>query len=59
MSAHPALLVLRDSNLHRSLNIVILRLATIYGPYNLSGIVTPRITIGRVYKYLDEEMKYL
>ena len=42
-----------------SLNLVVLRLATVYGPYNLSGIVTPRITLGRVYKYLDEEMKYL
>jgi len=41
------------------LNLVILRTATVYGPYNLSGIVTPRITLGRVYKYLDEEMKYL
>jgi len=41
------------------LNLVILRTATTYGPYNLSGIVTPRITLGRVYKYLNEEMKYL
>lgn len=44
---------------HLSLNLVILRTATVYGPYNLSGIVTPRITLGRVYKYLNEEMKYL
>ncbi|KAG8899046.1 hypothetical protein FRB99_006963 [Tulasnella sp. 403] len=42
-----------------NLNLVILRTATVYGPFNLSGIVTPRITLGRVYKYLDEEMKYL
>lgn len=42
-----------------SLNLVIVRTATPYGPYSLSGIVTPRITLGRVYKYLNEEMKYL
>lgn len=42
-----------------SLNLVVLRTATVYGPYNLSGIVTPRITLGRVYKHLNEEMKYL
>lgn len=42
-----------------NLNLVIVRTATPYGPYSLSGIVTPRITLGRVYKYLNEEMKYL
>ncbi|KAG8932170.1 hypothetical protein FRC03_005359 [Tulasnella sp. 419] len=43
----------------QNLNLVILRASCIYGPYNLAGLVTPRITIGRVYKHLNEEMKYL
>ncbi|KAI8876534.1 NAD(P)-binding protein [Backusella circina FSU 941] len=40
------------------LNLLILRPATVYGPGALLGL-TPRLIIGRVYKYLKEEMKLL
>ncbi|KDQ13201.1 hypothetical protein BOTBODRAFT_56260 [Botryobasidium botryosum FD-172 SS1] len=43
----------------KDLNLVIVRPGSIYGPHVLFGIVTPRIIMGAVYKYLDEEMKYL
>ncbi|KAF1801061.1 hypothetical protein FB192DRAFT_1383790 [Mucor lusitanicus] len=40
------------------LNLIILRPAVVYGPGALLGL-TPRLIIGRIYKYLDEEMKLL
>ncbi|CEG68673.1 hypothetical protein RMATCC62417_04885 [Rhizopus microsporus] len=40
------------------LNLIILRPAIVYGPGALTGL-TPRLIIGRVYKYLNEEMKCL
>jgi len=40
------------------LNLVILRPAVVYGPGATSGI-TPRLVCGRIYKYLNEEMKCL
>ncbi|KAG0742487.1 hypothetical protein G6F26_006919 [Rhizopus arrhizus] len=40
------------------LNLLIIRPAIVYGPGALSGL-TPRLVIGRVYKYLNEEMKFL
>ncbi|KAG1056488.1 hypothetical protein G6F43_001635 [Rhizopus delemar] len=40
------------------LNLLILRPAIVYGPGALLGL-TPRLIIGRVYKYLNEEMKFL
>ncbi|KAG9014997.1 hypothetical protein FRB94_007069 [Tulasnella sp. JGI-2019a] len=41
------------------LNLAVIRAATIYGPHNLTGLITPRLTMGRVYQHLNEEMKYL
>ncbi|KAI7875675.1 NAD(P)-binding protein [Lichtheimia hyalospora FSU 10163] len=40
------------------LNLIILRPALVYGPGALLGL-TPRLIIGRVYQYLNEEMKLL
>ncbi|KAI8373920.1 hypothetical protein EDC96DRAFT_497956 [Choanephora cucurbitarum] len=40
------------------LNLIILRPAVIYGPGANLGL-TPRLIIGRIYKYLNEEMKLL
>ncbi|KAI8644860.1 hypothetical protein BD408DRAFT_474713 [Parasitella parasitica] len=42
----------------KGINLIILRPAVVYGPGALSGL-TPRLIIGRIYKYLDEEMKLL
>ncbi|OZJ05954.1 hypothetical protein BZG36_01180 [Bifiguratus adelaidae] len=41
-----------------NLDVVILRPAMLYGPGAMLGI-TPRLIIGRVYKELQEEMKFL
>ncbi|KAI8987158.1 hypothetical protein BDB01DRAFT_849305 [Pilobolus umbonatus] len=40
------------------LNLIILRPPVVYGPGAVSGLV-PRLIIGRIYKYLNEEMKLL
>ncbi|KAI8097950.1 uncharacterized protein B0P05DRAFT_461143 [Gilbertella persicaria] len=40
------------------LNLIILRPAVVYGPGANLGL-TPRLIIGRIYKYLNEEMKLL
>ncbi|KAI9304299.1 hypothetical protein BJ944DRAFT_181898 [Cunninghamella echinulata] len=40
------------------LNLVIVRPATTYGPGGLLGL-TPRLIVGRVYQYLNEEMNLL
>ncbi|KAI8366114.1 uncharacterized protein BYT42DRAFT_505161 [Radiomyces spectabilis] len=40
------------------LNLVVLRSAFVYGPGTYLGL-TPRLIMGRIYKYLNEEMKLL
>lgn len=40
------------------LPVVILRPANVYGPGDVLGVM-PRLTIGRVYKFMDEKMKML
>ncbi|KAJ1500644.1 hypothetical protein HMI54_010652, partial [Coelomomyces lativittatus] len=40
------------------LNLIIVRPAIVYGPGDIQGI-TPRLIIGEIYKYLNEEMKFL
>ncbi|CCX30165.1 hypothetical protein FPQ18DRAFT_57416 [Pyronema domesticum] len=40
------------------LNLVILRLANVYGPY-CSKVIGTMLCMARVYQYLDEEMKWL
>ncbi|KAJ3315288.1 hypothetical protein HDV04_003681 [Boothiomyces sp. JEL0838] len=40
------------------LNLIIIRPAIVYGPFDILGI-TPRLIIGAVYSHLKEEMKFL
>jgi nucleoside-diphosphate-sugar epimerase len=40
------------------LNLVILRLANVYGPY-CSKVIGTMLCMARVYAYLEEEMKWL
>ena len=41
------------------LNLVLLRIGAEYGPNCLTGVVTPRIVCGEIYRYLKEDMKLL
>ncbi|KAG8891103.1 hypothetical protein FRB98_000112 [Tulasnella sp. 332] len=42
-----------------SLNLAVVRASSTYGPHSITGTITPRLTMGRVYQHLNEEMKYL
>ncbi|GJJ11992.1 hypothetical protein Clacol_006230 [Clathrus columnatus] len=53
---HEALRILAN---FPDLNLVIIRHGLIYGPWVVSGIVTPLMLLGLVYKELDEEFKSL
>ncbi|KAG8865310.1 hypothetical protein FRB96_000200 [Tulasnella sp. 330] len=42
-----------------NLNLAVVRASSTYGPHSITGTITPRLTMGRVYQHLNEEMKYL
>jgi nucleoside-diphosphate-sugar epimerase len=47
-----------EANLSTSLNLIIVRLAHVYGDY-ASQFVATALTVARVYQHLEEEMKWL